>query len=52
MMTPFFTIELDNIFSSSHYGTEVYIENISLDTMNDIDNILSFLKPTIEVIKS
>ena len=51
MMTPFFTIELDGVFSSSHYGTEVFIENINLVTMHDIDNILLSLKPTIEVSK-
>ena len=51
MMTPFFTIELDNIFSSSHYGTEVFIENVTADTIQDIDSILLSLNPPIELSK-
>ena len=29
-MTPFFNVFLDNGFQSSHYGTEIYIEEHSL----------------------
>ena len=51
IMTPFFIIELDDIFSSAHYGTEVFIKHLDTNTMQDIDSILLNLKTTIEVSK-
>ncbi len=51
IMTSFFAIELDDIFSSSHYGTEVLIKNLDSDIIQEIDSILLKVKPTIEVYK-
>lgn len=50
-MTPFFIVELDDTFSSTHYGTEVFIENPDPDTVKEIDEILSVLQSDIEVSK-